>query len=574
MFGDKQSYNDQGGYPTPTDVPSELATRAFCIPGSTEWLALVMGCLMQLADEKNWQVFDGGITAADAADAAQAIIDSGYDGTCVVSSDTQTPFWDEDSGDDVDDTLPIAEQPWYENLADWVVTAFLAQSFTPTAAVEFVTTIRQIRVWFRTRNYGAIASVLWDDEEIAQVDTYSAADGVQAFEYYAPTASEHTLRIEHTGEHNPDATPLDDGYAIEIVRGDLRQKIYPFMPDTRYDEDTDTVQVTYDGTNWVDAPNQDPRNQPTLPPTAATNCDAAARMVALLKDMVDGTIAQLNADAPEAGLAAFLITILELFGAWGLLLALALAIAAALASIGASALAAAFTTSVWDTLLCIIYCRIQPDGFVLDADLANINAAIDTEIGGTAATVLHLLIQLTGRAALNDAAAVRSETSTACDDCECICEGGVQRLQGYGFASPFSLSGGANGNYVGGVIMNYDATNDKIVGHQSLVNANVMYAGVNINAGVFSKIASVTVVYNAASCRLGVGTQLQIYDQAQTHLVYASGWLTEGSNRLTGYAPAGGFTVTGIVTVRIAVGVQASCGIDEMLYIIICPGEA
>lgn len=191
MFGDKQSWNNQSGYPTPTEIPVEVATRSFCIPGSTAWLALVMGCLMQLADEKNWQVFDGGISAEDAAAAAQEIIDSGYDGTCSTgTNEVQTPFWDDAT--DVDDDADPSSQTWYgevddpeappdeltftENLLIWAFDGMLAVSGSPGAAIAFQTIAPQFVLKMRGGSVAEVIRVLIDGYEAGRLDT-SGHDG-------------------------------------------------------------------------------------------------------------------------------------------------------------------------------------------------------------------------------------------------------------------------------------------------------------------------------------------------------------------------------------------------------------
>lgn len=192
MFGDKQWFNDQGGYPTPTEIPEATASRTFCIPGSTAWLAVIMGCLMQLADEANWQVFDGGISAEDAAEAAQIIIDSGYDGTCAASTNTPTPYWDDAT--DVDDESDPATQVWYgyvddaeaareeltffEDAAIWTFTGFLAVTGTPAAAILFNTIAPSFVLAMRGDDFGEVIRVLIDGQEQARVDTTGLAGEV------------------------------------------------------------------------------------------------------------------------------------------------------------------------------------------------------------------------------------------------------------------------------------------------------------------------------------------------------------------------------------------------------------
>jgi hypothetical protein len=202
MFGDKL-YNNVG-FPTPDTIPIEVATRAFCIPGSAAWLALVMGCLMLLADEENWQVFDGGISAEDAAEAAQAIIDSGYDGTCAVETgDVPTPFWDEitDTDDEatpeaqtwygyVDDPdLPADELTFIEDVAIWAFTGFLALSGTPAAAILFHTVAEDFVLAMRGDDPVEIIRIVIDAVDYVQIDT-TGLEGELIEQVVFPEASE------------------------------------------------------------------------------------------------------------------------------------------------------------------------------------------------------------------------------------------------------------------------------------------------------------------------------------------------------------------------------------------------
>src|SRR5512147_777857 len=79
---------------------------------------------------------------------------------------------------------------------------------------------------------------------------------------------------------------------MDIIRKELSTSaFYPAF--LRYDEATDTVQSTPDnGATWVDAPGSDPRRQTSFPPpeTDHPQCDAAARMVAHMQEILDHVI--------------------------------------------------------------------------------------------------------------------------------------------------------------------------------------------------------------------------------------------------------------------------------------------
>lgn len=117
-FGDKE--HDYGvGYPTPFSIPDETACRTFKIPASDdngEWLALVMGLMMTLADPNAWVQFENAIEREDAATRWQQMIDDAYDDAELACPATtiEAPYWD--TAADVDDDAELDDQPWYGTL--------------------------------------------------------------------------------------------------------------------------------------------------------------------------------------------------------------------------------------------------------------------------------------------------------------------------------------------------------------------------------------------------------------------------------------------------------------------------
>lgn len=211
MFGEKNFAAVTPKYPTPVEVPEEMGCRQFSIPASTAWFALVMGCLMQLAEEENWQQYSGGITASDAAAAAQTIIDSGYDnGTCGTGGNIPTPYWD--TATDVDDESDPAEQAWYgyvddpelppdeltfvEDIGIWVMTGFLAVSGTPAAAILFNTVAEDFVLAMRGNDVGEVIRVIVDAKQHALVDT-TGKDGeiIEVPIFTDPDVSPHTILL-------------------------------------------------------------------------------------------------------------------------------------------------------------------------------------------------------------------------------------------------------------------------------------------------------------------------------------------------------------------------------------------
>lgn len=212
MFGDKLYEFYKSAYPTPADVPEEVATRAFCIPSSAAWLGVFMGCLMQLTEEENWQQQPGGISAEDAAAAAQDILDSGYDGTCHAGgpSAIPTPFWDDAT--ETDDEYSIIEQPWYgevddpelpadeltfiENAGIWAFTGLLALSGTPAAAILFNTSAPSFVLAMRGDDFAQVIRVIVDAHDQATVETTGDPDELLQIPLVGdPTLETHDILV-------------------------------------------------------------------------------------------------------------------------------------------------------------------------------------------------------------------------------------------------------------------------------------------------------------------------------------------------------------------------------------------
>lgn len=193
---------------------------AVCIQVNAEWLDALISATERLEYTSTWQ--DG----AD-MDAIRGQVSTFLDYLVDVRDCAagQPPFWDDTDASDADDEAPISGSTWYEDIADVIVTAFLATSFTPGAAIKFVTTARKFRLLFRSRNYGAIANIFLDGLFQTAVDTYAAAPGITAVDIVVPPGmpAAVNLRIEHSGAHNPAATATAAGYGLEVIRKRLSE---------------------------------------------------------------------------------------------------------------------------------------------------------------------------------------------------------------------------------------------------------------------------------------------------------------------------------------------------------------
>jgi len=207
---------------------------------------------------------------------------------------------------------------------------------------------------------------------------------------------------------------------VEIVRKQLSTtEIQP--AGTRVNVSTDTVQTTPDnGTTWNNAPQLDPRISTIyqLPPRGGSDpqCDAAENMLLKLQNMV--LIFENEIAAFQAATAVLAIILVFLPGA-GIVIDALLAICDLLITIGASAIAAAFTSDQWDLIRCILYCNIESDGTVTEADYNGILADIYTQCSTVVYDVMFTLLPGIGWVGLTNAGAT-GEAVGDCSACSCM----------------------------------------------------------------------------------------------------------------------------------------------------------
>lgn len=181
------------------------------------------------------------------------------------------------------------------------------------------------------------------------------------------------------------------------------------------------VQRTGDGgVTWVDSPANDVRHADAwrLPPIVAEDpkCQAAANMTRFLVNWFELVLPIMAAAGSGWALLSTLILLFVTLGPFALVVIM-LDVAATLLGIGAGAIGAAFTTEVFDLLTCCFYDNIGDDGQVSAAQLVAINDQVDADIGGVAATVLHLIFALVGEVQVSNWG-VTGSAPADCDDCE------------------------------------------------------------------------------------------------------------------------------------------------------------
>jgi len=235
------------------------------------------------------------------------------------------------------------------------------------------------------------------------------------------------LTLQATWKGDDDTVLLAQMRAMMLIEhvnlGTLPCPQFLVITDVRYDAESDEVQRTFDGgSTWVNEPGLDPRHADIFrfPPVEADDprCQAAANMSRYLENVIDSTLTNLAIGSDVADLVLVLTPLFVELGPFAILVDLITALALTLVSAGATAISAAFTADVYDTLTCIFFCRIETDGSVTADELADIESDVSSLIGGLVSVVLSAMFFLTGEVGLSNQGTLGAAPAD-CDDCEC-----------------------------------------------------------------------------------------------------------------------------------------------------------
>jgi hypothetical protein len=412
---------------TPDSIPEGGVCRPLFIPADGTWLALVSGALTELTKSYNWEKF-GALTVEETIAQMQTIVDNYYTASCV-SEIVDAPFWDEDSGDDADDTATPDDQTWYgtwdgetflETVSYVFLTSFLSTLVSPDAAIKFLTIPRAFRVLIRQNPHGANLLLFLDGGLFKVINGYSPFDKIAEFLISSPGTE---LMLVHAGTHDEAATPDGNGnYVVDVVR--QRLDAHDVTPvSQRVNPSTMVWQTSPDnGTIWNDNSAADPRTNPAyllphLTPYSGLKCDGAARMTAQLKDTLDIFIASGDAAQSITGWLALLVFPL---GVVGWLLDALIALADLLIDNGQAAIEAAFTDTVWESIECSFYCGVDSNGRISKDHLDAAYEEIKANHTGLIATVIDELRFFFGDVPMSNAVVVRDETGdcSGCNSCD------------------------------------------------------------------------------------------------------------------------------------------------------------
>lgn len=334
-----------------------------------------------------------------------------------------TPYWDTATDSD-DEYPPGALTPWYgvatvtyhsppdvtfvETLATWVIAGFIAYAGQPGAAIAFLTIAPKFVLAFKTGDIGAIVDIIVDGAHIASVDTFSVVDGIKRLPVFAdPDNDTHQIYI--VKDDNPDTT-------VQVVREELAPD--EFAPST-VRVSGGNVQTTPDGgTTWVDNPEADPRTNTAaaLPanPTDNPQCDAAARMTALVEDTLNKLYL---ADTAISAINGIFILLVGLIPGIGVIIDLVVAMVEALLLLGVAELETAFTTTTFDDLKCLFNAHIGSNGLMTETEFASLQTDVAAHFGaGTVNTAMSTFWTTFGLNSFNNASVARTETGD-CSDC-------------------------------------------------------------------------------------------------------------------------------------------------------------
>jgi hypothetical protein len=189
-----------------------------------------------------------------------------------------------------------------------------------------------------------------------------------------------------------------------------------------YDPDTDTVKQTFDGgSTYVDAPYADPRHALSFqkpPLTTDAQCQAAANAVQNIKAFIDQLLLIIDDAGDALGLVGLITDIISIFIPIGIFFDIILDLAALMFGLTGTVINAAFTPTVYDQLLCILYCRTELDGTWTATDLIGIETDIADQIGGTVQAVMEGLFLLTGEVGLSNMG-IQGTATADCSGCDC-----------------------------------------------------------------------------------------------------------------------------------------------------------
>lgn len=433
---------------TPDSPPDEGGyCRTIKLPESPELLYALNGAFLELTRSWNWQQF-GDMTPEQTAEIMQVAFLDYLDSTC---GDSGKPFWDDPEGDDAGQPSDEELYPWYEQLADWVISGFLASTFTPAAAVVYETTIPRARLAFRKGDWAGMVQIFIDGIMMREIDLWGEIPSlltvvldIRRFNADHGLTGARRITVKHAGlspqmplpeEIDPENPPKA---RLDVIRKNLIWSLPAASnaggsgrgiteDDLEYDPVNDRIIGTEDkGETWEPMPKaRDYRNEDIADLeeliVGLQSCDAAARMTAFLREAIDGV-----ADEFDAGRLSYDIgDWIRSRAAWWnpvdwLFWPLVILVTEVVETVGSSIYRTALGNADWDEIQCKIHCTLGSDAVFSERGWKEFTDWLLGRFSGIDWQIMRSWTRLLGRSGFNAAAATRTETGdcTECLECE------------------------------------------------------------------------------------------------------------------------------------------------------------
>lgn len=192
------------------------------------------------------------------------------------------------------------------------------------------------------------------------------------------------------------------------------------------------------GVTWTPDPDGDPRRDyilaPQLPGSASDEkrCAAADNIRSVFKQYRD-ELAQILAAGSTvvaiiAGILAFIGAIAGVSGVAIGISVLLISLAAELLTLTPSAVVAAISETVLDDFKCLVYCQLDNDGQLSEANWNDLKVNIAANYTGFPETFFYNTVNALGYIGMSNAGTMGPATATDCGDCECVAECGDPEL--------------------------------------------------------------------------------------------------------------------------------------------------
>lgn len=194
------------------------------------------------------------------------------------------------------------------------------------------------------------------------------------------------------------------------------------------------IQISTDGgVTWETDPNNPSITATQLPPPTFdehhTKCDAASNALQHLKDLVAKQVDENSSGAVlitvcidiALFIAALLLVVFTEGGALPIVTPVLVSVVGAVLALSGTSFADYFTSDVWDSVLCALYCHIEDDGTFTDEGWANVIIQMSTDMpaGTPQADWLIQMVKVMGARGLTTLAAYGESADADCGACGC-----------------------------------------------------------------------------------------------------------------------------------------------------------